>query len=121
MKKDKDNIILGKSYKFALRIIKLFRFLCEEKKEYVMSKQVLRSGTSIGANVNESQAAETKNDFIHKLGISAKEIRETEYWLRLLKDSKYIDERLYSSLNKDCEELRKIINSIILTSKKSLK
>jgi four helix bundle protein len=113
----KENIILDKSYSFSLRIIKLYKFLCENKKEFVMSKQILRSGTSIGANVNESQAAETKNDFIHKLGISAKEIRETEYWLKLLKDSEYIEENSFNSLIQDCGELRKIVNSIILSSK----
>jgi four helix bundle protein len=72
----KENVIVDKSYKFSLRIIKLYKFLCEDKKEYVLSKQILRSGTSIGANINEAQAAETKNDFIHKLGISAKEIEK---------------------------------------------
>ncbi|MCX6165519.1 MAG: four helix bundle protein [Ignavibacteriae bacterium] len=113
----KENIILDKSYSFSLRIIKLYKFLCENKKEFVMSKQILRSGTSIGANVNESQAAETKNDFVHKLGIAAKEIRETEYWLKLLKDSEYLEENSFNSLIQDCEELRKIVNSIILSSK----
>jgi four helix bundle protein len=115
----KENIILDKSYKFSLRIVKLYKFLCEDKKEFVLSKQILRSGTSIGANINEAQAAETRNDFIHKLGIAAKEVRETEYWLKLLKDSEYIDEKSFDSIIQDCGELRKIVNSIILTSKKS--
>lgn len=115
----KENIILDKSYKFSLRIINLFKFLCNEKKEYVLSKQILKSGTSIGANINESQAAETKNDFIHKLGIAAKEIRETEYWLNLLQDSGYIELKSYNSLYQDCIELKKIVNSIIITSKKT--
>lgn len=116
----KENIILDNSYKFSLRIINLFKFLCYEKKEYVLSKQILKSGTSIGANINESQAAETKNDFIHKLGIAAKEIRETEYWLKLLNDSDYIDNKSFKSLEQDCIELKKIVNSIILTSKKTI-
>ena len=118
---DKENIILDKSYKFSLRIIKLYKLLTDSKKEYIISKQILKSGTSIGANINESQSAESKTDFIHKLGISAKEIRETEYWLKLLKDSDYIDNRAYESINKDCSELKRIVNSIILTSKKSIK
>jgi four helix bundle protein len=117
---EKQNIILDKSYKFSLRIIKLYKFLSEDKKEFIISKQILRSGTSIGANINESQAAETKSDFIHKLGISAKEIRETEYWINLLKDSGYLDEKLYNSIFNECEELKKIVNSIILTTKKNL-
>jgi four helix bundle protein len=114
---EKDNIILDKSYKFSLRIVKLYKFLCDEKREFVLSKQILRSGTSIGANINEAQAAESKNDFIHKLGIAAKEIRETIYWLKLLFDSSYLDEKSYQSLEKDSIELKKIVNSIILSCK----
>lgn len=113
----KENVILEKSYKFSLRIIKLYKYLCEEKKEYVLSKQILKSGTSIGANINESQAAESKQDFVHKLGVAAKEIRETIYWLNLLKDSNYIDSKSFNSILKDCEELKKIVTSIILTAK----
>ncbi|MBM2813796.1 MAG: CHP02436-containing protein [Ignavibacteria bacterium] len=113
----KENIIVGKSYKFAIRIIKLYKFLIDEKKEYVISKQILRSGTSIGANINEAQSAESKMDFVHKLGISAKETRETEYWLNLLKDTNYIDKKSFDSISKDSSEILKIINSIILTSK----
>ena len=118
---DTNNLVVEKSYKFALRIIKLYKFLIDEKKEYVLSKQILRSGTSIGANINEAQSAETKPDFIHKMGISLKESRETIYWLNLLKDSGYINNKSFNSLNKDIEELLKIISSIILTSKNHLK
>lgn len=114
-----ENVILAKSYKFSLSIVKLYKYLCDERKEYVLSKQILRSGTSIGANINESQAAESKNDFIHKLGIALKEIRETDYWLKLLKDSNYLDENSFDSIFNDCNELNKILSSIIITSKKN--
>jgi four helix bundle protein len=87
------------------------------RKEYVLSKQILRSGTSIGANVHEAIAAETKKDFVHKLSIALKEARETMYWLSLLKDSSYIELDIFSDLNYKCDELIKILNSIILTTK----
>jgi four helix bundle protein len=112
-----ENIILKKTYKFSIRIVNLYKYLVDEKKENIISKQILRSGTSIGANINESQSAESKLDFIHKLSISAKEARETGYWLKLLKDTNYIDEGAFISINTECNELLKIINSIILTSK----
>ncbi|MDT3740180.1 MAG: four helix bundle protein [Candidatus Kapabacteria bacterium] len=113
----KENIVVDKSYKFAIRIINLYKFLVAEKKEYVISKQILRSGTSIGANINEAQSAESKMDFVHKLSISAKESRETEYWLKLLNETDYIDKISFDSICSECNELLKIINSIILTSK----
>jgi four helix bundle protein len=113
----KENVIVEKSYKFAIRIVNLYKFLINDKKEFVISKQILKSGTSIGANINEAQSAESKMDFIHKLSISAKEARETDYWLRLLKESDYIDLIMFNSINNDCMEILKIINSIILTSK----
>ena len=94
----------------------IYKELLEEN-EYVLSKQILRSGTSIGANVNEAIAAVSKKDFVHKLSISLKEARETQYWLNLLKDSNYINQEIFKKLNKDCEELIKILNSIILTTK----
>jgi len=114
----KDNIIVEKSYKFAVRIVILYKYLVDEKKEFVLSKQILRSGTSIGANINEAQSAESKLDFIHKLGISAKEIRETQYWLNLLNDTNLIDKKSFDSILKDCKELLTITNSIILTVKR---
>jgi four helix bundle protein len=117
---NRENLIVDKSYKFALRIINLYKYLITEKKEYVMSKQILRCGTSIGANINEAQSAETKPDFIHKMGISLKEVRETIYWLNLLRDSDYIDKKSFSSIEKDCAELLKLISKIILTSKNNL-
>lgn len=117
MNESKDNTIVSKSYSFALKIIELYKFLISEKKEYVLSKQLLRCGTSIGANVHEAVASEFKKDFIHKLGIALKEARETSYWLRLLNDSSYTSKEQAIELNKACEEIIKILNSIILTTK----
>lgn len=117
MNEGKDNIIVKKSYSFALDIIGLYKTLVENKKEFVLSKQMLRSGTSIGANIHEAVASESKKDFIHKLGIAGKEVRETGYWLNLLKDSDYITKENFIQLNKDYEELARILNSIILTTK----
>ena len=90
----KENILKEKSYKFALRMIKLYKFMTVEHKEFVLSKQVLRSGTSIGANIEESIHAQSKSDFAHKLSIAQKEASETNYWLRLLRDSDYINDKL---------------------------
>jgi len=87
----KNNVIKEKSYKFALRVIKLYKYLITEEKEYVLSKQILRSGTAIGALIEEALQAESKADFIHKLSIANKEANETDYWIRLLKDSEYIE------------------------------
>lgn len=115
----KESILKDKSYKFALHIVKLNRFLNEEKKGYVLSKQILRSGTSIGANVVEGNRAESLGDFIHKLSISLKESFETEYWLNLLKDSEYISEKQAESLILDCNELQKMLISSIKTAKKT--
>lgn len=117
MNEGKDNIIVMKSYSFALGIIGLYKTLGENKKEFVLSKQMLRGGTSIGANIHEAVASVSKKDFINKLGIAGTEVRETSYWLNLLKDSDYITEENFIQLNKDCEELARILNSIILTTK----
>lgn len=117
----KSNSIVGnKAYEFALNIIETYKELSIEKKEYILSKQILKSGTSIGANIQEGLAAESKKDFIHKLGISLKEARETLYWLNLLKDSHYIEETNFSILESKCIEIIKLLNSIIISSKKSL-
>ena len=116
MKEEKENIILHKSYSFALNIIGLYKRLIG-KKEYVLSKQLLRAGTSIGANVHEAVSGESKKDFIHKLGIATKEARETQYWLNLLKDSGYIEFAEFSEINASSNELIKILNSIIITTK----
>jgi four helix bundle protein len=113
----KDIIIKTKSYAFAIRIVKLYKFLNGEKKEYVLSKQLLRSGTSVGALIREAEHAESKPDFKHKLSIAQKEINETIYWLDLLKDTNYLMLEQYESIQKDAVEIIKIITSIIKTLK----
>ena len=113
----KDSILKTKSKAFALRVIKMYNYLCEQKKEYVMSKQVLRSGTSIGANVAEAFFAQSDADFIAKLYISRKEAGETIYWIELLKESSYIGCDEADSMIKDCDELLKLLTSSIKTVK----
>ena len=112
-----DNPIQTKSYAFALRMVKLNRYLYGEKKEYVLSKQIVRSGTSIGANVEEAIGGQTKKDFLSKMSIAYKEARETHYWLRLLRDSNVLDAKQAKSIMEDCEELLKLSGSIIRTKK----
>lgn len=116
-----DNIIKTKSFGFALRIVKLYQFLSSEKKEFILSKQLLRSGTSIGALVRESEHAESKLDFIHKLAIAQKEANESDYWLELLFQSEYLSETQFQSLNSDIVEINKILASIIISTKNNLK
>ncbi|HQV34891.1 MAG TPA: four helix bundle protein [Flavobacterium sp.] len=113
----KDNIIQTKTFEFAVRIINLYKFLSTEKKEFVVSKQVLRSGTSIGANVEEAIGGQSKNDFSTKLAIAYKEARETKYWLRLLYATGYIENQMFESLMNDMEEILRIIGSIQKTMK----
>lgn len=117
----KDNVIKEKSKKFAVRIINLFKYLRDEKKEFVLSKQILRSGTSIGANVRESEHAQSNDDFIHKNNIALKEANETEYWLELLYETEFITEEQYQSIRADCSEICKILISIIKTLKEKKK
>jgi four helix bundle protein len=117
----KDNLLSEKSHSFALRMIKLYKFLIQEHKEYVLSKQVLRSGTSIGANIKESVYAQSKIDFIHKLSIAQKETSETHYWLTLLRDSEYIKNNLAESLLRDCDELMRLLTASIKTAKGNTK
>jgi len=112
-----NNILQDKSYLFAIRIVKLNQYLTGVKKEYVLSKQILRSGTSIGALVSESKFAQSTPDFINKLSISLKEANETYYWINLLKDTDYIDLKMFESLEKDINELLKLLTSIINTMK----
>ena len=112
-----ENPIQVKSYQFALRIVKLYKYLIEEKKEFVLSKQILKSGTSVGANVEEAIGGQSKPDFIAKLQIALKESRETHYWLRLLIDSNYLDKKSGKSILNDCEELLKLLTTILKTSK----
>ncbi|MFZ4544175.1 MAG: four helix bundle protein [Saprospiraceae bacterium] len=111
---------MNKSYSFALRIIKLFKHLAATQNEFVLSKQVLRSGTSIGALIREAEHGQSKADFIHKMNIALKEANETEYWLKLLKDSQYLDEKNYFSLQADITELIKLLARIVKSSKDSL-
>ena len=113
----KENPTYQKAMSFAIRIVNVYKYLIEEKSERVMSKQLLRSGTSIGANFSESLSAESELDFIHKLAISQKEANETLFWLELLNKTDYLSDKQYESLESDCSELRKIITSIILTTK----
>ena len=112
-----DNVIVVKSKAFALKIIKLYQFLCQEKKEYVLSKQILKSGTSIGANVKEAICGHSKADFYAKLYIAYKETSETEYWLELLHESGYINETSFDSIYNDCKELLRILAAITKTQK----
>jgi len=112
---NRPNIIKEKSYQFALDIIHLYTQL-KQHKEFVLSKQLLRSGTSIGANIEEATAAQSRKDFISKMSISSKEARETNYWLRLLRDSNICESIDYSDLIRDSEEIIKILTSIVKTS-----
>lgn len=115
-----ENIVKTKSFEFALKIISLYKLLVEERGERIMSKQLLRSGTSIGANVRESINAESPQDFIHKLSIAQKECDETLYWLELLVQKDYIEQDVYNSIHNEGEELLKIIRSIIITTKRKI-
>lgn len=112
-----NNIIETKSFDFAVRIVKLYKFLCEQKKEFTLSKQLLRSGTSIGANVAEAQQAQSKADFVAKLNIALKEASETKYWIKLLNVTDYLSANESNSILSDCVEIEKILVSIIKTSK----
>ena len=115
-----DNIIVDKSKVFALRIIRLYQYLKNEKSEFVLSKQLLRSGTSIGANVKEAIRGQSRADFYAKLNISLKEASETEYWLELLHESEYIEEKDFNSIYADCQELIKLLVAITKTQKGEL-
>ena len=114
-----DNIIVDKSSAFASRIIKLYKYLTEEKKEFVISKQVLRSGTSIGANVREAVRAQSRADFFAKMYIAYKEAGESEFWLEKLYDAGYIDKKGFDSIYSDCKELIKILSAITKRSKET--
>ena len=116
-----ENVIVKKSKDFALRIINMYKYLCVEKREYVISKQVLRSGTSIGANVCEGVRGQTKPDFIAKMSVAQKEAEETCYWLELLYESGYINKSIFESMYRDNLEINRILASIILTARQNLK
>lgn len=117
----KENVLVDKSFRFAVRIVKLYKYLCSSKKEFILSKQLLRCGTSIGANIYESQDAQSGNDFISKLSISLKEARETKYWIELLKETGYLTETEAKSILQDLTEIIKLLVSIIKTSKNNVK
>ena len=114
-------MVASKSYKFALRIINLYKFLCNEQKEFVLSKQLLRSGTAIGALVKEAEHAQSKADFLNKMNIALKEANETDYWLMLLKDANFLSETEFLSIHIDAQELIKLLASIVKTTKQNLK
>lgn len=116
----KSNVVMDKSYAFALRIIKSHGYLCTEKKEFVLSNQLLRSGTAIGALIKEAEHAQSRADFINKMSIALKEANETEYWLMLMHDSGYFDEKAYSSIVEDCKELIKLLVSIVKSTKETV-
>lgn len=116
---ERKSLIKDKSFAFAVRIVRLYKHLCENKKEFVLSKQLLRSGTAVGALVREAQNAESQKDFIHKLGIAQKECDETNYWLELLKETDYLTDKEFESINSEATELLKMIRSAIITSKKN--
>lgn len=116
----KENIVKNKSFKFSIRIVKLYQYLCEHKKEFVLSKQLLRSGTSVGAMVREAEHAESKADFKHKMAIAQKEINETIYWLELLAATDYLTNEQFESINIDAVEIIKLITTIIKSTKSNI-
>jgi four helix bundle protein len=121
MHNGRKNILGEKAFAFAVRVVNLYKFLTEKKKEYVMSKQVLRSGTAIGALLREADFAQSKADFINKLHVAVKEANETEYWLMLLKETNYVDTVSCESISTDCRELLKLLTASIKTAKSNLK
>ena len=116
----KDSLIYKKAFKFAIMIVNLYKQLCEEKNEYILSKQIFRSGTSIGANIKEAIQASSKRDFSMKMNIALKEASETEYWLELLKKTICLDTRASETALSECKELNKILVAIVKTTKENL-
>lgn len=116
----KENIVMKKSYAFALRSIRVFKYLQTKKKEYILSKQLLRSGTAIGALIKEGEHAQSKADFLNKMNIALKEANETTYWLELLRDAEYLSNEESQSVLKDAEEILKLLISIVKSTKQSL-
>jgi len=115
------NILKDKSYAFAIRTVNLYKYLVKEKKEFVISKQILRSGTSIGALIREAEFAQSKADFVNKMSIALKEVNETNYWIDILSETNFINLKMYESLKFDCEEVLKILVSTVKTSKSNIK
>jgi four helix bundle protein len=116
----REDIVKSKSFAFAVRVVKLYQYLCEQKKEIVLSKQLLRSGTSVGAMVREAEHAESKPDFKHKMAIAQKEINETIYWLELLKETDYLTAEQFESINTDAIEIIKLITAILKSTKSNI-
>ena len=112
----KENTVLQKSINFAVRVVKLYKYLKEQKSEFILSKQLVRSGTSVGANVSEAQRAQSKADFNAKMYIALKEAEESSYWILLLKEADFLTEKEFGSIDKDCEELIKMLAAITKTS-----
>ena len=111
------NVVEEKSFQLAIRTIRLYQYLRSKKKEFVLSKQLLRSGTSVGANVTEAQQAQSRADFLSKINIALKEAAETEYWLRLLRATDYLEEKEFRSIYSDCEQVKKLLVAIVKTTK----
>jgi four helix bundle protein len=116
----KDNIVYEKAFSFAVKVVNLYKYLCNEQKEYVLSKQMLKSGTSIGANIKEGIEGQSKRDFLSKMSIALKEASETEYWLGLLRATNYIDDEIVKDILSDCKEINRILSSIVKTTRKQL-
>ncbi len=116
----KEGALQTKSFSFAVRTVQLYKYLCDDKKEYVLSKQLLRSGTAIGALVREADQAESKPDFVHKLAIALKEANETEYWILLLRETEYLTAKESESIFEDNKELLKLLTSIIKSTKRGM-
>lgn len=117
----KQNVLKEKSFAFAVRMVNLYKYLKNQHGEYIISQQLIRSGTSVGALIREAEHAESTKDFIHKLNISLKEINESKYWLDLLIATDYLTKEMFDSLNRDCEELLKLLIANVKTSKLKLK
>ncbi len=115
-----ESILKTKSFRFAVRIVNLYKYLCEEKKEFILSKQILRSGTSVGANIREAEHSESKADFVHKMAVAQKEINEAIYWLELMRETEYISTQEFESINANAVEIIKMITSSIKTAKSKL-
>src|SRR5882762_3335574 len=112
-----SNVVKEKSFAFAVRIVNLYKHLSKNKKEFVLSRQVLRSGTAIGSLIREAEQAESKSDFVHKMAIALKEANETEYWLTLLKETDFLSLKEFESMNKELDQILRLLSSIIITSK----
>lgn len=119
MRNEKDNVVFDKSKRFAIRIVRLYKYLCDEKKEFVLSKQLLRSGTSIGANISEANCSISKKEFLSKMYIAFKECSESRYWLDLLHETDYLTQSEYDSIVNDCAQLQKLLSSITKTTKEN--